>query len=369
MVHVPLLPSTSSLREKAIAEAGDVYERLGAAIDGLHGLKILNPPPSFLPYLVYEYGLGELTPYVPNLYELIAEGIDWQRIRGTHSSVAKGLSWLGYGAVIEEAPTRRRYWNTWQIELDRLRDDEVDLPRIEGICSLSAPRRSDFWRGYWGYDIRPLEYGWSRWGHCFYSDDSGVRLTPGGAKWSFGRTVYLAHDMEQAELEVLGVWLEPVVTEDLAWGDFTWGDFAWVDDADIARSSTMLAGVGDGTAWAVFKDAEGDVIGYRRCRVRRGVEPDPAGPYRVGASTFSPRAASPTMLFVEALTGFGEGYGRVAASVGFILAAEPLATHKPGVAWLPAGGLAPDLPIVALHDHTIEFGRTVRERVAAILRF
>ncbi|WP_162375475.1 phage tail protein [Ancylobacter sp. TS-1] len=363
-----LLPTSAHVFERTLARAVDPTDVLGPSIDALHGLKINNPTASMLPYLVYEYGLGMLSPYLPNLYDLIGEGVDWERVRGTPAAVHQALGWIGYSASIEYAPPRRRYWNTAQLQLGRLRNDEADLAGIDGLTWLSIPLRSDLWRVWHGHDVRPLEYGWTSWGNGYYGDDSGVRLDGIRAKFSFGRTVYIDHEMTGAELTALGVWIEPTGTEALTWGDFSWGDFAWVDDAALARSRSMAAAMPTGTAWAVFFDAGGDVIGYRRCRARSGVAPQPGGPYRVGASYFRP-ATPAVLLFVEVLTDFGDGYGFTAAAVGFVFGAEPLAPHKPGAAWLPAGGLDPDLPIVALHEHTIEFGRTVRERVAAILRF
>src|SRR5690606_6080629 len=117
-----LLPSTSGLFERAFEEAW--YQRwpmLETGADAIKGAKF-NPPPSFLPFLVYEYGLGELTPYVPNLYTLIVgrEGVDWQRIRGTPDAVYKGLGWIGYSAVLEDAWHGRVYWNSTQLRFDGL---------------------------------------------------------------------------------------------------------------------------------------------------------------------------------------------------------------------------------------------------------
>ncbi|WP_024277991.1 phage tail protein [Xanthobacter sp. 126] len=366
-----LLPDTASLFERTLSQATDPTARLSESIASLHGLKVGNPPPSLLPYLVFEYGLGQLTPYLPNLYELIGAGIDWQRIRGTHAAVAQALGWLTYAGAIEQAPTRRRWWNAWQLALSRLRDDEGDLIRIEGLANLSAPKRSDFWRGHHGYDARELELGYARWGATLFSDQSGVTVAPGAAKWSFGRSVEIDHDMTEAELTALGVWVPPVSAEELAWTDLdaSWSelDITWVDDAAVTRSLLMVGGTGTGPAWAVFKDSSGAVIGYRRARARRTVIPDASGVYSIGGSRFSP--GSGTALFVEALTDFGDGAGREASSVGFILTAEPGPGHKPGVRWLEAGALVPAGPIVAERAVSIPFGLTVRDRVAAILRF
>lgn len=367
--HDPLLPNVASQREKAISEAGDLYLRLGPSIDALHGLKLNNPPASFLPYLVWEYGLGMLSPYLPNLYDLLEEGIDWERVRGHPAAVDQALGWIGYSATLEYAPPRRRWWNHIQLGLDHVRDDEADLPRIDGLTWLSLPLRSDFWRAYCGYDVRALEGDENRADETIWDDDSGVVIDGARAKWSFGRPIYIVHDMAQAELEALGVWLEPIEGDDLTWGDFQWGDFPWVADGAIARSSSMLQGTGAGPAWAVFKDAAGDVLFYRRCRARRAVVETLTGVYRVGASRFDPAPAATRYLYIEVLTAFGEGYGTAAASVGFILTAMPGAGFKPGVQHLPTGALDPAGPVIAETPVSIEFGRTVRERVACLLRF
>ncbi len=148
-----LLPDNAQPLEIALSLATAPSVDVDEAVVGLRGIKLRNPPPSFLPYLIYEYGLGELTPYLPNLYELIGEGIDWQRIRGTPASVDLALSWIGYSAEIEEPSIRRWRWNLFQLALDRVRDNEIDLSRIEGVAQLSVPVRSYFWRGFFGYDV------------------------------------------------------------------------------------------------------------------------------------------------------------------------------------------------------------------------
>lgn len=366
-----LLPPSASPFQRTLELVCDPTDRLVDAIAGLHGLKINNPPPSLLPYLVFEYGLGMLSPYVPNLYELIEEGVDWQRVRGTHLAVAKALAWIGYSGAIEEAPTRRTWWNMWQLALDGLPAAESDLINIEGLAGLSAPRRSDFWRGFSGYDARECEAAESRWGETLLGDQSGVVVAPGTAKWSIGRRYEIDHDMTEAELTALGVWAEPVAGGDLTWEslDATWDDLdvSWADDADLARSRVMLTGTGTGPAWAVFRDGAGEVIGYRRARARRAVSSNPAGVYRLGGTRYEPAAG--TALYVEALTDFGDGAGEIAAEVGFILSAEPAEGFAPGARWLPAGGLDTAGPTVADTVLSIPFNSTTRECVVALLRF
>ena len=68
--------------------------------------------------------------------------VDWQRVRGTPASVDMALSWIGYSGEIEEPSVRRQRWNLFQLMLDRVRDSEADLGRIEGVTQLSVPVRS-----------------------------------------------------------------------------------------------------------------------------------------------------------------------------------------------------------------------------------
>lgn len=364
-----LLPPASTRLERAYADATDLNALLDDGIQAIRGAKYGSPPPSFLPYLVYEYGLGELTPYVENLYELIREGIQWQRVRGTPRAVEMALGWIGYAATLHEFPTWRRHWNYFQLELDRVRDaEEPDFFRIEGIAGLSVPIRSVFWRGFREYDVRAQEYGHSRWSRSMWSSYSGVRIPSGQAKWSFGRTYDYDHTLTQQELEDLGVWIEPTEDEKLTWGNFPWPEVPWADPDGIARSVVMRSNAPAGPAWVVFKDDNGDVIGYRRALARRPVKLAVNGVYRIGGSQYSP-ATGATMLYVEARTDFGDGYGAVAKSAGVILGAKPVAPYPIGARWVPAGGLDIDGPVLAERPVDIEFGRTVRERVRTLLRF
>lgn len=388
MTGTSLLPKNGTPFETALSKGADYNVNLDAVVSSLPGLKLLNPPASCLPFLVYEYGLGELTPFVPNLYDLIREGIAWQRVRGTPTAMARGLGWLGYSARIEEAAVRWRWWNHFQLELDRVRDDEADLPRIDGIAGLSVPLRSDFWRGFAGYDVRAAEGDYSRWDGSAWEDDSGVRLPGGEAKWSFGRRFEFTHEVTAEDLGALGIpdpWALEVDGEPLTlngellrfvpagggsprWGG-PWLAQPWASSEVASAAAGMLAATGDGPAWAVFKDAAGQVLFYRRCRVRRGVVPSPTGVYRIEGARYAPATSAPRLLYLEALTAFGEGYGSTAASVGFILSAAPAATFKPGVQHLPPGGLMPAGPIINEQPLALEFGRTTRDCVALLLRF
>lgn len=366
-----LLPGNATDWEHALAEALDTNQSVSPAIIAIRGTKLLAPPPSFLPFLIYEYGLGELTPYVPNLYELIAEGIDWQRVRGTPMAIDLSLAWLGYEGDVVEASPLRRFWNLFQLHLDRVRDARSDLARIAGVARLSVPRRSVFWRGYHGLNIQPLTLSQGSWSETHYGEFSGRRIEDGGPLWSFGRSYEFDHTLVEADLVELGVWLDPVEGEDLGWGDFSWDstEASWESSAVRARSEAMASGAIGRPIWFAFFDEGGDVIGYRRARACWVVAPETGGPYRVGGADYAPVPNADIRIYAECQTGFGDGDGSIAHSFGLVFDAVPSDPAAPGLLWLAPGEISGGTDPVAVSPIDIAFGETIRERVKVLLRF
>ena len=368
-----LLPWHATPFEKAFSRASDPAVRLDTPITISRGIKYIGTPPPWLPFLIYEYGLGELSPYVPNLYQLIDDGIRWQRVRGTPAAIARGLGWLGYSGAIEEAQIRRTRWHLFQLHLGRVRDsEERDLNRIEGVTQLSVPVRSHFWRGFRTHDLRALEYSWKRRSNAMYSTHSGARIRTGGAKWSFGRLYERDHTMTQAELTALGVWVATVPPPTVsAWSATPWPAAPWSDVGQQIRRDTIIGNLAAMSAWITFLTAGGAVIGHRRARVwRRVTSGSAASPYQVGGSQFDPLSAGVTgasALYVEAQTDFGDGYGQTAAKWQVRLGATLADPARPGLLWADAPALTGGAVAVEKTE-TIEFGRTVRERCRAVLR-
>lgn len=366
-----LLPQNSTALEQAFSLASSPSGRLDPPVTVMRGIKLVGTPPTWLPFLIYEYGLGELSPYVPNLYSLISDGIDWQRVRGTPKAVAKGLGWLGYTGAIEEAPLRRARWHLFQLGLGRMRDAEVpDLERIEAVTQLSVPLRSHFWRGFRTYDVRAAEYGWKGWSNSIWSDDSGVRIRDGGAKWSFGRVYDHDHEMTQSELTALGVWEPAVGGTPPTWASLNvpWPNTRWVESSVEERRNTIIGGLAPRTAWATFIDASGAVIGHRRARCwQRVVAGGASAPYQVGSAPLAVAGASATGLYFEAMTDFGDGFGHTAAKWQIRLGATLVDSSRPGLLWAEPAELTGGI-VAAEKTETIEFGRTVRERCRALLR-
>lgn len=285
-----LLPGNSGLFEKAFEAS--LAARWSMLADGVEAIRYdkLSPPPEMLPHVVWEFGLGELTPYVPNLYDLLREGLGWQRLRGTPAAMAIGLGWTGHVAVIEEAWTERRWWNSYQLHFEALPLDAA-LESIEGIARLSTPKRSQLYRGTQGYDARACELDRSQTDGCMLDQDSGLAVTDAGTIWSFGRGTEATHMLTEAEGLALGMWVELPAEQSLLWTSITipWKDatFPWAADAISQRQSQMAAWFAARTIHIAFRDGSAELIGYRRCRIVRAVNEAFNGAYAFGAKSWS----------------------------------------------------------------------------------
>ncbi|MBU2533330.1 MAG: phage tail protein [Alphaproteobacteria bacterium] len=366
-----LLPQNSTEWERGIADAMTAEAVVDSAIEFIRGAKFTHPLPNMLPYLVWEFGLGELTPYVPNLYELIQEGVAWQRVRGTPLAIEKALGWLGYAAALEEAPTSRNWWNAFQLIFTALSaNDSPTLAQLSGVTGLSAPARSQFRRGVFEYDVRELVLGNSRLGGAMLGDDSGVPFGTVPGKWSFGRTHEVTHTLTEAEGSALDIWVPLPEGGALAWGeaDFYWGDadFYWGADGLAARASALAGQVAAMPAHVALLDAADAVIGYRRARAVHPVSVDAQGAYAVGGVRYAP-SASGSAVYVEAMTAFGDGAGDV-AKIALALGGTRAGSLPPGRLWLgPDDLIAPVLVAEAAVAFPIR--PTVRERAKFLLRF
>lgn len=374
-----LLPGNATKFERCISESTAPKPELISAIDSIRRAKLLTRPPSFLPWLVEEYGLGELTPYLPNLYQLLDAGIDWQRVRGTPRAIEMGLGWLGYTAALEEASTERRFWNSFQLRFPALpTNDTPDLERIEGIVTLSVPLRSKFRRGVHLYDVGPLEGDHSRLDGSMLDFESGVKVTAGtrlfpeGAIWSFGREVEFDHLLTQAEGEAIGNWLDPVGEAGaLHWIAMTYpwvgATFPWAASPEVQRRALMAGWFAGRVVYLCLRDAAGVVIGYRRCRAVRPVNVKAEGAYLHGGNSYDP-SPSGGRVYIEAMTQFDDADGVTAASVSLVINAAPAPGIKPGKKWLQADELVGGQAI-AERPVSIPLRRTVRERVKFLVRF
>lgn len=368
--HVELLPPASTPWARAVAEANDPFAGLyGPFTDVLTSQRVLQP--QFLPFVIWELGLGELSPYVPSLYQLVEEGPRWNRIRGTPASIRKGLSWIGYDGAVREAAVRRRAWSKFDVHLSRIRDSELpDLDRISGIVSLAAPARSRFWRGYAGLDVQPAETSYRKTSGSTVGDDSGTYIPSNTTKWSFGREWQATATLGQAELTALNAWPGDKPAGDLWSGDtFRWSTatYLWAfPQLDAWKAAIAEALSSSGATWVRFRDAGGHIIGDRRAVLRR-VSFTRQGEYPFGSSSLSQSAGSFDGILVAARTDFGDGAGHTAASMSVVFGGSVPAGQKPGVRWLPMGAQGGQEG--ASSSVNIPFGLTVRERPMILLLF
>ena len=189
MTSEHLLPSNATPLEQALSLATDSLSRLALPADAIRQFKT-DPSDPLLPWLVWEYGLGELLPYLPEPRQAIAEGILWQRLRGTPAALTTALAWIGATATIEQEPPGVHFAE-FQLDPGQVLDSDIAIAHLIAIARLSAPARSRLSRIYHGYDLRRVVLDESRLGEALLSDHSGVLWTDGKTKLSFGRVAAL----------------------------------------------------------------------------------------------------------------------------------------------------------------------------------
>ena len=185
-----LLPPNATALECSLSLSTDLLTRLGGETEPLKGFKT-DPSDSLLPWLIWEYGLGELLPYLPDPRWAIYEGIRWQRLRGTPAALTTALSWIGATATVEQE-TPGIHFAEFQFDPGQVLDDDGTIANLIAMARLSAPARSRLSRIYHGWDLRRLVLDESRLGEALLSDHSGVFWRDGQTKLSFGRSCQLA---------------------------------------------------------------------------------------------------------------------------------------------------------------------------------
>jgi hypothetical protein len=374
---VSLLPSNATALERGLDLAGaDLEARIAPGAEAIAGWK-LDPQPALAPWLIHEYGLAPLTPFVPNLYDLLGDGIAWERLRGTHAGMAIGLGFVGYSAELVDPPARRLAWADYQLTLDRVRDEAADLPRIDGIARLSQPARSHFRRGVCGYDVPAAEASWTRLSGSILGDDSGrhVEATGGtaGPKWSYGRNHDAEVTLSQADLETLGIWIEGGDSGAITWADLNqpWNTVndTWAELGEAgARLRQMASALGSRSAWLGLYRGDGSMIGARRCLAFAQAAPAVAGPYAVAGQTWAPNPDGSSVLAI-ARTDFGDGAGEEVSEVALLVDARPADPARPGKLWLAPDEIGAPVPPVARTPVSITLGETVRDRFALLVGF
>lgn len=164
---------------------------------------------------------------------------------------------------------------------------------------------------------------------------------------------------------------EPHPSGGIPWVSMTYpwtaATFLWADNPDVQRRVLMAAWFLGRPIYAVFMDAAGDVIGYRRARASRPVKLEYGGVYAFGSQRFAARIAG-EMVYIEALTDFDDADGVEAASVALLVNASLAPGVAPGRLWLDEGDLVGG-QMFAQRTVSIPLRRTVRDRVKFMVRF
>jgi P2-related tail formation protein len=158
-----LLPRNATAAEKALSAALDRLPELSPGAQAIRGFKF-NPVPAFVPFLIVEYGLGEIEDffYAGDWRRILAEGIVWQRLRGTPAAMHRGLSWIGSDGRIEENPVDRFKWWWFQLHLPGEVSNANFVSPMIAIARASKPLRSEFARVTAGLDVRGFRLNASR---------------------------------------------------------------------------------------------------------------------------------------------------------------------------------------------------------------
>lgn len=161
--------------------------------DVLDGVVLVRTAKEVLPdgwpmFLVWEYGLEELLPYLPDPRVVLTTGLQWQRIKGTPGSLVMALAWLDIEAAIEQETATGRHWFEYQIDPGRV-PAAAELVNLVGLARLSAPVGTRLSRVFHGYDRRRAIYDETGWSDgSLWSDHSGVYNPDLDVDLSFGHT-------------------------------------------------------------------------------------------------------------------------------------------------------------------------------------
>lgn len=206
---ISILPTNATPLERVLDLASAAEPRVIDGVEAIATAKLVDIPDALIPWLIWEYGLGELLPYLPDPRVAIREGVLWQRVRGTPRSLQIAYSWRGLNDVIVEEEETGRAFAEFQIGTRRIPPAGAVEDLIE-LSRLAAPVRSLLSRLYHGYDVRRFILSRSDWGDLL-SNYSGVLYDPdrpferGNPYLSFGRGAAAALDVAEGQAAAAGL--------------------------------------------------------------------------------------------------------------------------------------------------------------------
>ena len=173
-----LLPVNASQLEVDLDSLFDADGAISHAANKVRTAKLVDIPESFIPWLVYEYGLEDIMPWLDDRRLALREGVRWQKIKGTPASLLIALGWGGFQPKAVEQEVTGRHFYQFQLETGDSPYRVTELrTTIEALARLSAPLRSRLSRVFNEHnDIRRFIISESPWGDLL-SNYSGVVVT------------------------------------------------------------------------------------------------------------------------------------------------------------------------------------------------
>lgn len=147
-----LLSANATSLERALETIGDAAPRL-TSLERITTAK-RDLWPEFIPWLLWEYGLGEILGYISDPVRALREGIVWQRLRGTPQALRVAAGWCGLDLVIEEE-IPGVHFAEFQLDPGRVLT-ESEVRTLLVVTKLSVPVRSRLARIHHGLDLRRL---------------------------------------------------------------------------------------------------------------------------------------------------------------------------------------------------------------------
>jgi P2-related tail formation protein len=257
MSRFDLLPPNSTQFERDVSRTVSSLQRAGGPVPVIRTAKRVDIPDSVVPWLIYEYGLGEILPYLGNdQRRAVAEGVLWQRIRGTPESIAIALGWIGLQGTIDESEGGSYRWSEFQIGLPAATQGEAIINDIVGVARISAPVRSRLQRIYAVYDFRRFVLDDSLLSDGgMLSDHSGVRPRPDWPQISYGQALSALVDgsatVSQAHTACAGAL---VIADDVFRLDHSLLDEEWhlLNLPGLLTETIGLSAVYEGQTWEWF---------------------------------------------------------------------------------------------------------------------
>lgn len=162
-----------------------IYEEMKDVWEGLKEIRNAKKMQDFKSWLLYEYGLDVLLPFIKAESIDLDKGKDWEELRGSLKALTMALEWLGFPDVKVECMGPGKAFFRYQIDLGRPpTPDEVE--KIKGIAELSSAHRDQLFRIYIKkYDLRNMALGQAPLGLSMLSDFSGT--TRQGIRQAFSK--------------------------------------------------------------------------------------------------------------------------------------------------------------------------------------